>query len=679
MVKWETRYEELCQFVANNNNTNHPSDNNNNTNGVMNLKKLGQENKKLLTWLKNQKYLLTTGDRSLQEDRIQKMRLLKGIGANIGGPCEAILSAYNNNENIKKGEGKELNSNNNINNNEGNCALDTSNSSDADKVSSEKFQLFDDSLDGPGPIPTFLAGGEQTPATVHSPSKKTRKERTWEENYAALVAYKEREGNCDVPYRYPPDSKLAVFVRAMRQQYQVLLPEKREILERLGVDFTPRKSKEDYEDRWKRMLAVLADFLQDHSLGDLKANVKHQDENLGTWWNNQKQKHRNGSLGNDRIERLAEVGATLSSNEAGTAKTRKPSRNFTRFEERWDAKFEKLEAFHKKHGHCKVPYSDIDRSLVNWMTHQRSLNTKNELRSDRKDRLLKLGFDFNPLLSSGQYSKPVGSDNTNGSDNDTNKPRRVTAPFDKDGRSIWESKFERFCEYRNSHGHVRIPNSYKQYGLGCWVSNQKTYFRKGEMDPGRADRMIQVGLPQLRERDDCWDASFEKVSRQRSWAENPRMARWITLQRVYWKWGWLDAKRKEKLDSLLFEWKGLPPSHMSGTPVQGNQSSTNNGLSTLSTNIISDEASRKRPSEEGSLGFEPASKVQKVTLLDNDSDATEIDDDDDRSTSMNIEHLDTPAKIVQEAASLEKGKCDSFSEFAKHPSKPHLISEPFVV
>ena len=48
----------------------------------------------------------------------------------------------------------------------------------------------------------------------------------WDENWNKLKEYKGRNGDCDVPCCYPPDQKLATWVKAQRRQYVLFMQNK---------------------------------------------------------------------------------------------------------------------------------------------------------------------------------------------------------------------------------------------------------------------------------------------------------------------------------------------------------------------------------------------------------------------------------------------------------------------
>lgn len=60
-------------------------------------------------------------------------------------------------------------------------------------------------------------------------------------------------------------------------------------------------------------------------------------------------------------------------------------------EVKWNEYYELLKIFQEKHGHCAVP-EHVNSSLSFWVTYQRTAFVRKLLRTDRKEKLDKLGF-----------------------------------------------------------------------------------------------------------------------------------------------------------------------------------------------------------------------------------------------------------------------------------------------
>lgn len=69
--------------------------------------------------------------------------------------------------------------------------------------------------------------------------------RSWEDQYNALVKFKERNGNVQVPFKYKADLRLGKWVQVQRHDYKQLQEEKKSKLT---------------GDRIQRLLSLDADF-----------------------------------------------------------------------------------------------------------------------------------------------------------------------------------------------------------------------------------------------------------------------------------------------------------------------------------------------------------------------------------------------------------------------------------
>ena len=120
------------------------------------------------------------------------------------------------------------------------------------------------------------------------------------------------------------------------------------------------------------------------------------------------------------------------------------------------------EAYHKREGHCDVPriHKEDGENLGTWVNTQRRAVKKESVSDVRVRRLEELGFEWNTLDAQ------------------------------------WERNFARLEAYHKREGHCDVPQSHKEDGEnhGLWVSNQRMAFKKGKLDPKRAQRLEGLGM-----------------------------------------------------------------------------------------------------------------------------------------------------------------------------------------
>jgi len=127
------------------------------------------------------------------------------------------------------------------------------------------------------------------------------------------------------------------------------------------------------------------------------------------------------------------------------------------FKEKWRSKCELLQQYKQENGHCRVPrcYEIDGMNLGSWLNNQRVEYKKHcegkpaYITQERIEKLKAVGLDFNDTMQ-----------------------KRYEAQ--------WQSKLELLREYREQHGHCRVPHSYAINGvkLGNWLNYLRTEYKK---------------------------------------------------------------------------------------------------------------------------------------------------------------------------------------------------------
>ena len=203
-------------------------------------------------------------------------------------------------------------------------------------------------------------------------------------------------------------------------------------------------------------------------------------------------------------------------------------------EAKWQSKLELLRQYKQENGHCRVPQSyEIDGvKLGSWLSHQRVAYKKHSegkpsrITQERIDQLEAVGLDFN----------------------DTKQKR---------DEAQWQSKLELLRQYREQHGHCRVPQRYEINGvkLGNWLSHQRVAYKKhSEGKPARKitqeriDQLTAVGLDfndtQQKRNEAQWQSKLELLRQYREQNGHCRVPRSYEIDGV--KLGiWLNNQRQE--------------------------------------------------------------------------------------------------------------------------------------
>jgi DNA-directed RNA polymerase subunit N (RpoN/RPB10) len=172
-------------------------------------------------------------------------------------------------------------------------------------------------------------------------------EMQWKLQYDKLVTYKERCGDCLVPFKWKADPTLARWVNTQRYK-KVTMPEQRRIaLDSIGFHWSA------LETTWNAQYSKLVAYLGQNGHCNVPRTYT-QDLSLGEWV--RKQRKAQETMDEQRRRLLDESGF-----------------DWDPFESAWNEKFQKLIAFKKTHGNCDVPANYLqDRSLAQWVTYQRT-------------------------------------------------------------------------------------------------------------------------------------------------------------------------------------------------------------------------------------------------------------------------------------------------------------------
>lgn len=188
----------------------------------------------------------------------------------------------------------------------------------------------------------------------------------------------------------------------------------------------------------------------------------------------------------------------------------------------WYRWLDKLGAFQKQYGHCRVPPKWVGiPGLSTWVAEQRTRFHNLDLNQLR--RLYVFGFDF-------------GVDR------------------------YWLSRFLELVDYKAAHGHCNVPARWKENPqLGNWLSGQR--LRQASVPKGRRILFDKVGLD-WNPLETAWNRNFEQLSEFKEahghcnvparWPKNPPLATWVGNVRHRPKQQ--TPLQKGRLNQLGFDW-----------------------------------------------------------------------------------------------------------------------------
>ena len=274
----------------------------------------------------------------------------------------------------------------------------------------------------------------------------------WEQSFQKLLAYRKKEGHVLVPFNYKTSDGFGLGQWGIKQRRAEKLgtlgQDKKQQLERVGFVWGTRHAQHTWEQSFQRLLA----YKKEH--GNLLVPKHYKTSHgfgLGTWVINQRIAEKLGRLGQDKKQKLEQVGFVW-----GTRHARHT----------WEQSFQKLLAYKQEHGHMLVPFNykaSGGFGLGRWVINQRIAEKLGTLGQDKKQKLEQVGFVWGT----------------------------------RHARHTWEQSFQKLLAYKQEHGHVLVPFNYKAsggFGLGQWVRNQRKAEKLGTLRQDKKQKLEQVGV-----------------------------------------------------------------------------------------------------------------------------------------------------------------------------------------
>lgn len=349
----------------------------------------------------------------------------------------------------------------------------------------------------------------------------------WEDGFAALKGYTDEHGTTMVPARFKTDDgfSLGSWVEGQRGDYRkgILDAERTRRLETFHPTWSWNPQDEQWAEGYRRFCEYAANF------GGAEISLKYVTPDgfrLGSWANKQRTRYALGTLDPERERRLFEI----------------PGWVWNMLEAAWELGFASLVTYLEENGNAAVPITYRTRDgfrLGGWVREQRGCYAKGTLDPERRKRLEDLdGWVWNTR---------------------------------DDG---WENGFTHLSQHLAETGTTAVPQGFKTadgYQLGNWVLNQRAFYRKGKLAPGRITRLEKLHStwswdPYVA----AWENGFDHlkqfvVSEKHTSIPQPyrspdgfKLGGWVAKQRADFRSGRLDQSRKERIEALHPTWTWDP-------------------------------------------------------------------------------------------------------------------------
>ena len=378
----------------------------------------------------------------------------------------------------------------------------------------------------------------------------------WDMMYELAKKYYEHYSDLKIPFSfktingYESDENgynLGFWISNQRVKYKkgTLSEDRIKQLEKIDMIFGIGK-----QDVWNIMYDLAKKYYEHH--GNLKIshsfktiNGYETDEKgykLGFWISKQRINYKNGTLSEDRIEKLEEIGMIFENV----------------YKDTWNMMYKLAKKYYEHYDNLKIPKMfktingyEIDEKGYNlgvWIATQKTNYNKSILSEDKIEKLEEIGMIFKKV-----------NDNT------------------------WNMMYKLAKKYYEHYGDLKISRSFKTingyeidkngYNLGFWISNQRVKYKNDTLSEDRIKKLEKIGMMFENVNDDTWNKMYELAKKYYEHYDNlkiPKMFKtingyeideegynlgaWINTQRFSYKKGTLFEDRIEKLEEIGMMW-----------------------------------------------------------------------------------------------------------------------------
>eukprot|EP00593_Proboscia_inermis_P006573 CAMPEP_0171322080 /NCGR_PEP_ID=MMETSP0816-20121228/114735_1 /TAXON_ID=420281 /ORGANISM="Proboscia inermis, Strain CCAP1064/1" /LENGTH=789 /DNA_ID=CAMNT_0011820467 /DNA_START=263 /DNA_END=2630 /DNA_ORIENTATION=- len=353
----------------------------------------------------------------------------------------------------------------------------------------------------------------------------TTKRGNW--RFQMFQAFKKETGHCLVPKGYPQNTSLSLWVQRQRRAYKLfqegkassLCTTRLRKLEDVGFIFDGSKFKsksvrlaelsiipdEKFEKQWEAKFQMFQAFKKE--TGHCHVPKGYQpNTSLSSWVQRQRrayklfQKGKASSLCTTKLRKLEDVGFIFDGSKFKSKNIRLAELSIIpdeKYEKKWEATFQMLQAFKKETGHCHVPKGyPQNTSLSLWVQRQRRAyklfqeGKASSLCTTRLRKLEDVGFIFD---GSKFKSKSV-------------RLAELSIIPDEKFEKQWEAKFQMFQAFKKETGHCHVPKGYQpNTSLSSWVQRQRRAYKL--FQKGKASSLCTTKLRKLEDVGFIFDGS----------------------------------------------------------------------------------------------------------------------------------------------------------------------------
>ena len=322
---------------------------------------------------------------------------------------------------------------------------------------------------------------------------------------------------------YSVDSIEEEISRAVRY-YEFLGETKYIVNDRFGIIDSVEDCRRLFEElehtlsaSWEYMYGEAKEYEKEH--GDLLPRQEYVTENgarLGRWISVQRINYGNGTLSEERIRKLEQIGMSW----------------LTLRERRWDEIYEQAKKYYEENGSLKYS-NNMSRSLAEWLIRQRQKQREGLLSKEQFKKLSDIGMIW-------------------------------------EFEDSWEKKYELAKKYYEDRGDLDIPANYVTEDgvkLGAWYRGVRERYADGALGEDRKKRLEDIGIEWesilSRNRSRYYELAKKYYEENGDLNVNPnyvtedgtRLGAWISAQRYAYKKQRLTKEQIKLLEDIGMSWQ----------------------------------------------------------------------------------------------------------------------------
>jgi hypothetical protein len=473
----------------------------------------------------------------------------------------------------------------------------------------------------------------------------------WEQHFKDLEAFRKKYGHCNVPRSYPLNRQLGYWVDKLRSSKRMGTLDKKLIrrLDKLGFCWSllhRRFHRRDLDE----LVAILTAFKKRHGHCNLLAAHEGVERDLVDWLKDVRKSKKQGRLDPQRVRQLDKLGfvwhpqkqypqemyAALLDYRKRYGHCRVPNKwpenrrlaswvsrmraakkrnlltdaqiqeldriGFTWSidpHDAWEQRFEELEAFKKKFGHCRVPTNyPLNSGLGHWASRIRTAKKRNLLTEAQIQKLDRLGFiwsidrrygwqrhlkeldafrkkfghcnvacnySLNPALGHWVAKMRSAKKRNLLTEAQIQELDRIAFIWSIDPRRPWDEYFTEAEAFQKEHGHCNVPANYPlNRALGHWVAKMRSAKKRNLLTEAQIRELDRVGFTWNVDRHHSWQRHFKELEafqKEHGHCNVPKhypliraLGQWVSRMRAAKKRNLLPEAKIQELEQIGFIW-----------------------------------------------------------------------------------------------------------------------------